>query len=370
MTRETVNRVVLLSLVLFISAVFFRMIQGMAMALLMAAILAGLLAGTFGRCERLLRGRRTAAAVLTEVLLVVVILLPLGGLTGLVTAQAVKVGNSVAPWIRENLSQPDELTRKLEALPFYARIEPYRETILTKAGELAGSLSNWLVGALSDVTVGTVNFVFLFFVTLYALYFFLMHGRAVLEKILWYLPLEDRDEQRMLDRFLSVTRATLKGTGLIGVLQGTLGALAFAVVGVPSWVFWGAVMVVLSAIPGLGVGIVWVPAAIWLAMGGHWVAAIGMSVYFLLVVGMVDNVIRPRLVGRDTKMPELLVFLSTLGGLSLFGVLGFVIGPIMGALFLTVWEIYGEAFSEFLPVVGAAGLGGGTEAGDKEPEEA
>jgi len=370
MTRETVNRVVLLGLVAFISALFFSMIKGMLMALLMAAILAGLLRGTFGRLTSALRGHRTAAAVLTELILVFVIIIPLGALAGMVTAQAIKVGNSIAPWIRENLSQPDELSRRLEALPFYERIEPFRDDILTKVGELAGSLSNWLVGALSDATLGTVQFVFLFFVMIYALFFFLMHGREVLGRILWYLPLEDRDERRMLEKFQSVTRATLKGTGLIGLLQGAMGALAFAVVGVPSWVFWGAVMMVLSAVPGLGVGIVWVPAAVWLAMDGHWVQAVGMSVFFLAVVGMVDNVVRPRVVGRDTQMPELLVFLSTLGGLSLFGALGFIIGPIVGALFLTVWEIYGEAFKDLLPTVGMLEDEGDEESAEDDDEPA
>jgi predicted PurR-regulated permease PerM len=189
---------------------------------------------------------------------------------------------------------------------------------------------------------------------LYSLYFFLTNGRAVLEKILWYLPLEDRDEQIMLGKFLSVTRATLKGTLMIGALQGALGAAALALVGVDAWIFWGAVMVVLSVIPGLGTALVWVPAAIWLAMDGRWGAAVGMSLYFMLVVGMVDNVIRPRVVGRDTQMPELLVFLSTLGGLSLFGAIGFIIGPIIGAIFVAAWQIYGEAFRDVLPAVGAA----------------
>jgi predicted PurR-regulated permease PerM len=351
MTRETVNRVVLLLLVVFISVLFLQMIRGMLMALLMAAILAGLLGPAYRRLCGLLRGRRPAAAVLTELLLVLVILLPLGGLAGLVTAQAIKVGNSVGPWMKENLSQPDELTRKLEALPFYDRIEPYRDDILAKAGQIAGSVSNWLVDALSNATVGTVQFFFLFFVMLYALYFFLTNGREVLDRILYYLPLQDHDERRMLDKFLSVTRATLKGTGLIGLLQGGLGALAFVVLGIDAPVFWGAIMVVLSVIPGLGVGLVWVPAAVWLAMDGRWVGAIGMAAYFVVVVGMVDNFIRPRVVGRDTQMSELLVFLSTLGGLSLFGALGLVIGPIIGALFVTVWEIYGEAFKDLLPAV-------------------
>lgn len=369
MNREVVNRVVLLGLLAFISVMFFRMVEGMVMALLVAAILAGLLAPVYGRLVRLFRGKRAFAAVVTELLLIVLILVPLGGLAGLVTAQAIKVGNTAGPWIRDNLAQPDELSRKLEALPFYDRIAPYRDDILTKAGELAGSLSNWLVTALSDATVGTVTFFFLFFVMLYSLYFFLTNGREVLEKILWYLPLEDRDERRMLDKFLSVTRATLKSTGVIGLTQGALGAAAFAVVGIPSWVFWGAVMVVLSAIPGLGAGIVWVPAAIWLVMDGHWGQAVGMSAYFILVVGMVDNFMRPRIVGKDTQMPELLVFLSTLGGLSLFGVLGFVIGPIVGALFVTIWEIYGEAFKDLLPEVNAV-LGRKDAAGEEDGDPA
>lgn len=354
MTRENVTRAVLILLVVFISVMFFRMIEPMFLALLMAAILAGLTHPLYRRLLGACRGHRPVAAVITELILVFVIIVPLGGLAGLVTAQAIKVGNNIAPWIQQNVAQPDELTRRLQELPFYARIEPYRDDILTKAGELARSISSWLVNALSDATVGTVQFLFLFFVMLYALYFFLTNGRAVLDKILWYLPLEDRDEQRMLGKFLSVTRATLKGTLLIGFVQGALGGLAFAVLGVDSWVFWAAVMMVLSIIPGLGTALIWVPAAVWLAMDGRWGATVGMALYFIVIVGMMDNVIRPRVVGRDTQMPELLVFLSTLGGLTLFGALGFIIGPIVGALFLTVWEIYGEAFKDILPEVGGS----------------
>ncbi len=355
MERQTVNRIVVLALVIAISLLFYRMVKGFLLALLMAAILAGLMHGFYARLCGLLRGRRALSAVLSELLLVVVILIPLGGLAGVVTAQAIKVANSVGPWIGRNLAEPDALTRHLESLPFYERLEPYRGEILTRAGELARSLSHWLVSALSDVTVGTVHFLFLFFVMLYALFFFLLHGRRVLARILYYLPLEEREEQRMLEKFVSVTRATLKGTGLIGVIQGGLGGAAFAVAGIQAPVFWGAVMVVLSVIPGLGTGVVWVPAVVWLAMGGAWTTAILLSLFFVLVVGMVDNFIRPRVVGRDTKMPELLVFLSTLGGLAAFGVLGFIIGPIVGALFLTVWEIYGEVFKQWLPRLGAEG---------------
>jgi len=351
MSRDTMNRTVVLVLVIFVSVLFFRMIKGMVLALFMAAILAGLMSGVFNRLCRLFRQRRAVAAVVTELLLVVCIILPLGGLGGLVTAQAIKVGNSVSPWVVEHLSQPDEITQRLEALPFYESIAPYRTDIITKAGEVAGIVSNWLVGALSNATMGTVHFLFLFFVMLYSLFFFFLHGNQVLDKILYYLPLEDHDERIMLDKFTSVTRATLKGTGLIGFGQGFLGGAAFWAVGIEGAVFWGAVMVVLSVIPGLGTALVWVPAAVVLAMSGAWGKVIGMSLFFILVVGMMDNVIRPRVVGHDTQMPELLIFLATLGGLSLFGALGFIIGPIVGALFLTIWEIYGQTFKDFLPAV-------------------
>ena len=352
MSRDAVNRIVVLLLLVTISLLFYKMIKGFVLALLLAAIIAGLMHGLYGRLLRLLRGRRALSAVITELMLVVLILIPLGGLAGLITAQAIRVGNSVGPWLRRNLAEPDAFWRHLESLPFYERLEPHRGEILTRVGDLAHGLSAWLVNALSDVTLGTVHFLFLFFVMLYALYFFLTRGGQVLERILYYLPLEDHNEQRMLAKFLSVTRATLKGSGLIGVLQGGLGAAAFAVAGIQAWAFWGAVMVVLSVIPGLGTGLVWVPAVVWLALGGNWTTAIALTLFFLLVVGMVDNFIRPRVVGRDTQMPELLVFLSTLGGLAAFGLLGFVIGPIVGALFLTVWEIYGEVFRQWLPGVG------------------
>jgi predicted PurR-regulated permease PerM len=155
----------------------------------------------------------------------------------------------------------------------------------------------------------------------------------------------------LLDRFTSVTRATLKGTAVIGLLQGCLAGLAFAVVGIDAAVFWGTVMTALSIIPALGSALIWVPAAIVLAVGGHYVKAVGLALFCGLVVGSLDNVLRPRLVGKDTQMHELMIFFGTLGGIALFGLIGFIIGPIIAALFVTIWDIYGVVFRDFLPVV-------------------
>jgi predicted PurR-regulated permease PerM len=187
------------------------------------------------------------------------------------------------------------------------------------------------------------------FVFLYISYFFLTDGKVLIDRILYYLPLEERSERRLLDRFTSVTRATLKGTAVIGVLQGGLAGLAFAVVGIEAAVFWGTVMTILSIIPALGSALVWVPAAVILAISGNYIKAVGLTLFCGLVVGSLDNVLRPRLVGKDTQMHDLMIFFGTLGGIALFGLIGFVVGPIVAALFVTIWDIYGEVFRGFLP---------------------
>jgi len=203
--------------------------------------------------------------------------------------------------------------------------------------------------------MGTVNFIFLLFVFLYVSYFFLIDGKSLIHRIFYYLPLRDREEERLLNRFTSVTRATLKGTVVIGILQGGLAGVAFAVVGIDAAVFCGTVMAVLSIIPALGSALVWLPASIILVMGGSYLKGIGLALFCGLVVGSLDNVLRRRLVGKDTQVHELMIFLSTLGGIALFGLVGFVIGPIIAALFVTVWDIYGEVFQKYLPKVTGAG---------------
>jgi predicted PurR-regulated permease PerM len=180
------------------------------------------------------------------------------------------------------------------------------------------------------------------------MYFFLTDGPALLDAALAYVPLAASDKQHMLDRFVSVTRATLKGTVLIGAAQGALAGLAFWAVGIDGAIFWGAVMTVLSIVPGIGGALVWVPAAIILLVTGHVWQGIALGLFCGLVVGSIDNVLRPMLVGRDTQMHELLIFFSTLGGLLVFGAMGFILGPILAALFVTVWEMFRVTFSSEL----------------------
>jgi len=349
MQRHTVNNLVLMILVFLISVLFLSMIRQFLMAILLAGIFSAMAQPAFRKIARLLGGRLKLSSLLTLMLFSLVVLLPLSGLLGVITAQAVKVGQSVTPWVQQQIAEPAAFTEYLQKIPLYEEMLPYHDQIIRKAGELASRISAFLVNSLSAGAVGTVNYLFMFFVFLYSSYFFLIDGRVLLDRILYYLPLEDREEKRLLDRFTSVTRATLKGSLLIGLIQGGAAALGFWVAGVPGPAFWGTVMVVLSILPAVGAAIVWIPAVIYLFLMGEVASGVGLLVWCAVVVGSIDNLLRPRLIGHDARMSDLLILISTLGGILLFGAVGFVVGPIVAALFVTVWHIYGVAFRDWLP---------------------
>jgi predicted PurR-regulated permease PerM len=267
---------------------------------------------------------------------------------GIVASQAVKIGSNVMPWVKQLAERPSTINEWLQRFPAYDYLAAYQGIILQKAGELVGKASSILLENVSSFTFSTINTIFLFFVMLYTMFFFLKDGKELIERILHYLPLPDGVENRILDRFTSVTKATIKGTLVIGIIQGSLAGLAFAVVGIDSAVFWGTIMTVLSIIPAVGSALVWGPAVIILAITGQYMHAIGLFLFCSLLVGSIDNALRPWLVGRDTELHELMIFFGTLGGISLFGIMGFIIGPIIAALFVTLWDIYAETFSDYL----------------------
>ncbi len=349
MQRQTVSNFVLITLVLLISILFFTMIRDFVTSILMAGIFSALALPVHRRITRLFGGRRRLAALTALLLFCVGVLLPLLALVGILTAQAVKVAQTITRWVQYQVDQPVPFAQYFHRIPFQEELTPYRDEIFSRIGDVASRISLFLVNSLSAGALTTVTFIFLFFLFLYSSYFFLVDGQKILDRIMYYLPLEESRERRLLARFTSVTRATLKGTMVIGFMQGGLGGLAFKVVGIEGAVFWGTVMTILSIIPPFGIVLVWLPAAIILALGGEYLKAVGLTLFCGLVVGSLDNLLRPRLIGKDTRMHDLLILFSTLGGITLFGPIGFILGPIIAALFVTLWQIYGEAFRHVLP---------------------
>jgi predicted PurR-regulated permease PerM len=349
--RKRMEGIFLIALALLITVVFYHMVSAFIVTIFLAAVFSGMMHGFYQRTVRRIGGRKASASALTVTFFVVVLIVPLLAFLGVVVSQAVDVTASVSPWVEREMSQPHELDRLMQRLPFWETIQPYQELISAKIAEFAGRLGTLLVTLVAAASRGTATFFFHLFVMLYAMFFFLLHGKEYLARILYYIPLEPAAENRLVARFVSVARATIKGTLVIGVVQGGLAGLAFWIVGIQGWAFWSVVMMILSIIPGIGTALVWAPAVIYLFAIGDGGKALGLGLWCAIAVGMVDNVLRPRLVGRDTEMSDLLVLLSTLGGLLAFGAAGFIIGPIVAALWITVWEIYGETFAEYLPRV-------------------
>lgn len=353
--RERFRKSFLLLLTLGISVLFLAVIRGFLMSVLLAAIFAGMAYPLYTWVLLRLRGRPAWASAATIVILLIVIGLPLLAFLSVVAGQALELSEAAGPWIQRQMSGTGELKGALDRItvlenyPYLQRLLPKSEIVLSRAAEAVSGVGALLMGSLAGITRGTLSFVLQLFVMLYAMFFFLKDGPALLSRILYYSPLTPEDEERLVSRFVSVARATLKGSLLIGLVQGFLAGIGFLVVGVPGAAFWGTVMVVAAMIPLVGAGLVWVPAVIYLMVAGHPGPAFALLAWCALVVSTVDNILRPWFVGRDTRISDLLILLSTLGGIALFGVPGVVVGPIIAALFVTVWHLYGEAFRDWLP---------------------
>lgn len=359
--QEAIQRRFLVAIVVLVSALFLWMIRGFLTALLMAAILAGLLHPVHRWVVRKTAGREGLAAAVLVVAVVFGLVGPVSTFLALVTAQALELSEIIRDFVQHEAAHPDALRESVRAwvgaMPFGDRLLaleaslPSREEVVKRAGQAVSTVGSMIVSGVATATRNTATFLLNLFVFLYALFFFLLRGRETLDLILYYAPLDAEAEHEVVQRFVSVTRATLKGSIVIGAIQGALAGVALWLAGIPGALFWTTIMAILSVIPGVGVVLVWVPAAIWLALRGEFVVAGALSLWCGLVVGTVDNVLRPRLVGADAQMTDLMILLGTLGGISLFGVAGFLVGPIVAAVFVTVWDLYGREFADVLPAV-------------------
>ncbi|MEO6873069.1 MAG: AI-2E family transporter [Chthoniobacterales bacterium] len=352
--RSNFRTAFVLFFVLGVSALFLAVIWPFLHPLLLAAIFAGLCQPLYRWLTRLLRGRRSLAAVLTLIVLFFLVAGPISAFVGVVVRQAIAISNDALPWLQQHFGDAtsfnahDWLVQRFPALADYV---PEQAQIVESAARLAKAAGGFLVAGATQFTAGTASFLLNLFVMLYAMFFFLRDGGKIIEKILYYTPLSHDEEVRVLDRLTSVTRATIKGTLVIGAIQGALAGIGFWVAGIEGSTFWGTLMAVLSVVPGIGAALIWVPAVIYLFITGETLTAVLLLVWCAAVVGTVDNILRPSLVGKDAKMPDLLILVGTLGGLFLFGPIGFIIGPLVCGLFLTVWDIYGATFRAVLPPV-------------------
>ena len=214
------------------------------------------------------------------------------------------------------------------------------KVIQEKISGVSVQASQFVATKVVSIGQNTMEFIVSFCIMLYLLFFFLRDGKILTQKIYAATPLDNDHKQKLGAKFITVVRATIKGNLAVAATQGALGGLIFWILGIQGALLWGVVMAFLSLLPAVGAAIVWAPVAIYFfATGATWQGAV-LAAYGAGIMGMVDNVLRPLLVGKDTKMPDYVILLSTLGGLSLFGLTGFVIGPLIAALFISTWDIF------------------------------
>ncbi len=330
---------------LILAALFFllflRMVAPFFEALVLAAVFSALLFPFYSTLRRRLKKRETVAALATTLTALLVVVLPLTVLVGVFAKEAVRVSEVVAPLV-DGKNDVRELSG---VVPKWL---PYRTQVLQRAGEVVKQTGTFVVDRLTRATQSTVIFLLNLFVMLYAMFYFFIRGPRLLAYLNDYTPLLDDDKREIARKGVAVTRATLKSILIIGTLQGTLGGIAFALVGIESPVFWGIVMAVASALPSVGTALVWAPAAVMLFVRGDTAEALALTAWCALVVSTLDNLVRPHLVGTEAQMPDLVVLLSTLGGIAMFGVAGIIIGPVLAGLFLTSINIFTATFEREL----------------------
>jgi predicted PurR-regulated permease PerM len=225
------------------------------------------------------------------------------------------------------------------------RFDINMDTVRENAAQAAVSASQFLARNALAFGQGAFGFLLELALMLYVAYFLLRDGHVLVDSVIDAVPLGDKRERMLVQKFAEVARATVKGNLLVALVQGTLGGLIFWILGLPAPLLWGTVMTVLSLIPAVGAGLVWLPAAIYFYAVGEWISATVLIAYGILIIGLADNILRPILVGRDTKLPDWMVLLSTLGGIVMVGIHGFVVGPLIAVLFVAFWQIFSREFN-------------------------
>ncbi|MFD0666803.1 AI-2E family transporter [Ramlibacter sp. MAHUQ-53] len=330
-------------LAMALSAGFVLIVWPLFGAVLWAVFIAIVFDPLHRRVEQQVGGRSpNLAAFLTLTLVVLIVILPLI----MVATAVVQETADVVQRVRSGqIDFAGQIQALFDALPAWVRSIMDRFGLFNLAA-LQRQLSTLLAGSGQFITThlvglgqGTLDFVVALFVMLYVLYFLLRDGRQLAARIVRTAPLEDDHVRQLMAQFVTVVRATVKGNLLIALVQGLLGGVAFAFLGLPGALLWGTLMALLSLLPAVGAAMVWGPVAAWFVFNGQVLSALGLTLWGVLVIGLVDNFLRPILVGKDTRMPDYLVLVATLGGIAVFGINGFVIGPVIAAMFLVAWNL-------------------------------
>ncbi|MGJ7506309.1 AI-2E family transporter [Variovorax sp. GT1P44] len=345
MNTTSVQRTVFFVLLAAVSIGFLWILQPFFGAVMWAIALAILFSPLYRRLCKTMGKRKSLAALTTLLLCLVVVVLPLAAVGASlvqdisVLSEKIKSGQlNFATYLEQIVAaSPRWLTGLMN------RFGLGDMTGIQQRIEGAAAQGSQLIAARAlSVGQNTFEFVVSFGVMLYLLFFLLRDGAELSKTLRDSFPLAKPHTHYLLNKFTTVTRATIKGNVAVAVVQGGLGGLAFWFLGVQGALVWGVLMAFLSLLPAVGAALIWLPVALYLLAIGSVLKGIGLIAFCVVVIGLIDNLLRPLLVGKETQMPDYIVLMSTIGGIAVFGINGFVLGPVIAALFMTAWSLFAE----------------------------
>ncbi len=343
MTQKDLQTKSFLLLLILITLAFGWMIWSYISVIFCAVVLAIMFAPAKRRLRKKLPGRDNLVAFITVVLALVMVILPLTVVTTFIIQEGAAVYQKLqsGEWNINNYfdqafsALPAWMSTTLDKVGF-STMDGIQEKL--SAAMLAGSKSM----ATQALNIGQMTFEFAinFGIMLYLLFFIVRDSESLSKLIIRAIPLEPTQKQELFNKFITVIRATVKGNLIVAIVQGALGGLIFWILGIQAALLWGVLMAFLSLLPAIGAALVWAPVALYLLMTGAVWQGVVLIAFCVFVIGLVDNILRPILVGNDTQMPDYIVLMSTLGGIAAFGLSGFIIGPLIAVMFIAVWAIF------------------------------
>jgi predicted PurR-regulated permease PerM len=341
-TAELQQKTFLLLLV-FVTVAFGWILLPFYGAVFWGSVLAIIFTPFHRRLLALMNQRQNLAALTTLLLCLIIVIIPITIMTisliqqSALVYQGIRSGqlNFGAYFQQVMGAMPPWVTNLLERLGLTS-ISELQDILST------GALQGSQFVAMHALSIGqnAFEFVISFGIMLYLLFFLLRDGAALSIRIKNAMPLSMEHKRHLFSKFTTVIRATVKGNVVVAAVQGTLGGIMFSFLGIQGALLWGFLMAFLSLLPAVGAGLIWVPVAVYFLFTGAVWQGVTLIAFGVLVIGLVDNILRPILVGRDTKIPDYVILISTLGGMVLFGLNGFVIGPVIAALFIAAWDLF------------------------------
>jgi len=326
-----------------VTILFLYLLQPFFFPIFWAAVIAGVFRPLYIRINGKLNRPNLSTAILF-LLIALIILLPAGIIGTLVFNESARIYATLSPDAKHLDRNLQHLISTISGNPISELFDINEEMLVAKATEVVQGITKYIFVHLTDLTQNTLGLLVKFAIMLYTLFFFVRDGDRFLRMAMKILPLGRGREKFLYERFIVTARSTLKVTLIIGGIQGVLGGAVFFVTDVEGALIWGLLMILMAIVPLVGCSIIWAPAGILMLLAGHVWEGILILTVGVLVISMVDNLLRPILIGQDVEMHPLLIFLSTLGGIILFGFSGFVIGPVITSLLIAIWEMYEEFY--------------------------